>query len=264
MLSIKRTSVNCKSLFFYLLIAMTIVLIVAFVLARENSQRIVRPVPRTLYCAWTGNNEMSSDRKACLETLRQSGLNVVLITPQNLSLYILPSAPLHEGYHYLSETHKSDYLRCYFMHFYGGGYTDIKNTTKSWLPAWEELNSKPTMYANGYAEPSPECVDHHKNAVLDELLHKHYYELIGNGNFLFRPQTPLTKLWYRTLIKTLDDNIQALRIYPRRHAQQTFSPEYPYPFKWAAFSGQIFHPVCFKYRSHLLRTLPAFVPSSYR
>lgn len=243
---------------------LTIAVLVVLLVIPVKSQLSVRPVPRTLYCAWTGNNEMSHARKACLETIKTSGLNVVLITPQNLSLFILPWAPLHEGYHYLSETHKSDYLRCYFMHFYGGGYTDIKNTTKSWLPAWEELNSKPSMYANGYAEPSPECVDHHKNPVLNRLLHKHYYQLIGNGNYLFRPQTPLTTLWYRTLIKTLDAHIEQLRKYPRRHPQQTFSPEYPYPFKWAAFSGQIFHPVCYKYRSHLLHTLPAFVPSNYR
>ena len=72
---------------------------------------------------------MSDKRKKCLDSIKQNiGVKVILITPNNLDKYILKDYPLHKSYKYLSEVHKSDYLRTYFMHHYGGGYTDIKNT----------------------------------------------------------------------------------------------------------------------------------------
>ena len=61
-----------------------------------------------LYCFWTGNNEMTENRKRNIETLQWSGLDVQLVTPDNLNDYLLNDAPLHEGYQYLSDTHKSD------------------------------------------------------------------------------------------------------------------------------------------------------------
>jgi len=95
-------------------------------------------VSNTIYCFWTGSNEMSDARKQSLEQLKQvSDMNVILVTKDNLHTYILPDHPLHEAYKYLSETHKSDFLRIYFMNFYGGGYSDIKRATGSWKPAYE-------------------------------------------------------------------------------------------------------------------------------
>ena len=85
------------------------------------------PVPRKIYTFWTGNNPMSESRQSHFELLKLvSGVEVVLITPNNLSEYILPEYPLHHAFKYLSLVHKADYLRCYFMHHYGGGYSDIK------------------------------------------------------------------------------------------------------------------------------------------
>ena len=64
-----------------------------------------------LYCFWTGTNPMSQQRKICLHTLKNTGLNIVLITPANLSQYFTNHTDkLHDGYAYLSETHKADYL----------------------------------------------------------------------------------------------------------------------------------------------------------
>lgn len=63
----------------------------------------------------------------------QTYANIVLITPNNLANYV--KEPLHEAFSYLSLTHKADYLRCYFMHYFGGGYTDIKAHFKSWQGA---------------------------------------------------------------------------------------------------------------------------------
>ena len=53
-----------------------------------------------------------------------------------LDKYILQEHPLHQSFNYLSETHKADYLRTYFMRFHGGGYSDIKKTSGSWIDSF--------------------------------------------------------------------------------------------------------------------------------
>ena len=95
---------------------------------------------RVIYIFWTGENEMSENRLKSIQQLKDvSGVELALVTPSNLSSYILKSAPLHESYTYLSETHKADYLRTCFMNFHGGGYSDIKKTTGSWIKAFDDI-----------------------------------------------------------------------------------------------------------------------------
>jgi len=61
---------------------------------------------KTIFCFWTGSNPMSEQRIACLENLnKNSGGNVILVTPSNLSNFILYDHSLHECYKLLSETH---------------------------------------------------------------------------------------------------------------------------------------------------------------
>ena len=57
---------------------------------------------------------------------------VLLVTPDDLAAYVLPEHPLHEAYEGLSFVHRSDYLRCYFLNFHGGGYADIKPFHTGW------------------------------------------------------------------------------------------------------------------------------------
>ena len=69
-----------------------------------------------IFCFWTGTNTMSHNRLGCLYNLRtQTDSNIILVTVDNLASFIKPEDPLHEAYQYLSETHKCDYLRVYFM-----------------------------------------------------------------------------------------------------------------------------------------------------
>src|SRR5690606_1936777 len=73
-----------------------------------------------LYAFWTGNNELTENRLRCLESIKKnSGVPFVLVTPGNLEEYIVNEHPLHPAYEYLSLIHRSDYLRCYFMHHHG-------------------------------------------------------------------------------------------------------------------------------------------------
>ena len=110
---------------------------------------------RKIYCFWTGSNEMSENRRRSLDSMEEiTGCKVLCIYKDDIKKYIIPEHPLHEAYEYLSETHKADYLRTYFMHFYGGGYSDIKRSSGSWLKAFDDLENS-DKWINGYSEITP-------------------------------------------------------------------------------------------------------------
>jgi len=227
-----------------------------------------------LYCFWTGTNEMSENRKKCFDTLKNSGLEVVLITENNINNYI--KEPLHEGYEYLSLTHRSDYLRIYFMNFYGGAYSDIKKTSESFIPSIELLEKNPNMYGNGFKEIDggvPDIYDYTedsngepvftKNESLSNELQANWNKLIGNGAYIFKPNTKFTNEWYSNLIKEMDKRLNNLKKYPARSPTEQYSEEYHYPIQWA-FVGQLFHPLNLKYKDNILNTLPMLSLNDYR
>ena len=211
-----------------------------------------------IYTFWTGRNPLSSARRACLEQLEAvSECAVVLVTPDTIGRYILPEAPLHEAYNYLSETHKADYLRTYFMNFHGGGYSDIKRTTGSWKQAFTDMESAPDKWINGYREV--EGGVGHPPAVA------HWRELVGNCAYVCRPRTPLTHAWYSEMIVLLEARLPRLRDNPARHPQDFYRREgSAYPLEWNEMLGRIFHRVCFGFRDRLLQTVPPCVFADYR
>ena len=210
----------------------------------------------TIYCCWTGNNEMSQDRKNCLEQIiNTSECNVILITPKNLHEYILPEAPLHEAYQYLSETHKADYLRTYFMHFHGGGYSDIKKTTGSWEKSFEDLRQS-NCWISGYPEV--------ENGVGYAPHADKWRELIGNCAYICKPKTPLTTEWYNDMIALLDWKLPELKLNPAKHPQDHKNPHSKYPIGWIEMLGEIFHRVSYKYKEYVLNTLPTSIFRDYR
>lgn len=214
----------------------------------------------TVYCFWTGTNELTENRKRCLAQLQQTcGCNVILVTPSNLQNYILPDHPLHPAYEYLSLTHKADYLRTYFMHFHGGGYSDIKQTTGSWIHAFKELNSTDDKWISGYPEV-PHGVAY--GPVTDK-----WRELIGNGAYICKPRTLLTTEWYNEMIALLDTRLERLKRFPATHPQEqgNQADDYlGYPIEWNEMLGRIFHKVAYKYKEHLLNHLPISIFSNYR
>ena len=230
----------------------------------QRSEKVSNQIPKNLYCFWTGPNKMSDARRRCFESMNTSELNVVLVTDENLSSFILPEAPLHEGYQYLSETHKSDYLRTYFMHFYGGGYSDIKKINRSWISAWNDINNNNSVYANGFPEESIRGIAYHPDPHIHKLIHDNWRLVIGNSNYIFRSKTPFTTEWYQTMLQVLDKKLKQLKQYPSKRPQQKPSADYPYPLRWTELLGEIFHPLCYKYRSHLLQTCPMFEKVPYR
>lgn len=210
-----------------------------------------------IYCFWTGENTLTPARKECLQQLIEtSQCNVILVTKQTLHQYLLPEHPLHPSYEYLSETHKADYLRTYFMHFHGGGYSDIKKTTGSWVQSFDDLN-KSDYWVCGYKEVG-------WGGVAYTPLCDKWEELVGNGAYICKPQTPLTNEWYNTMIQFLDSKLEELKKHPSTHYTDSKESGSGYPIEWNEMLGRIFHKVSYQYKERLLNTLPISIFHSYR
>jgi len=211
---------------------------------------------KILYCFWTGDNHMSENRQRCLSDLiTNSECNVKLITKYNLNEYILPEHPLHESYQYLSETHKSDYLRTYFMNFYGGGYSDIKMTTGSWNKHFDDLINS-DKWICGYKEIN--------GGVAYEPVQLYYDSLIGNCCYICKPQSPLTIEWYNEMIALLDSKLELLIKNPSSFPQDCAERGTGYPIEWNEMLGRIFHKVSYKYLDKIMNTLPILIFQNYR
>ena len=223
--------------------------------SRENSRGFppIRGFPiyykmrKLIYTFWTGDNEMSPLRKLALVGLIQnSHTPVVLVTPKNLHNYT--DKPLHKSYQYLSDTHKADYLRTHFMHYHGGGYSDIKQATGSWLPYFDKLQAS-DRYICGYKE-FPE-------------FSKWTGGIIGNCAYICKPNTEFTNEWYNSMISLLDTKYDMLKKHPGLHPQQPHNPE-GYPIGWEEMLGDIFHRVCQNHKAKLMDELPEVVAENYR
>jgi len=208
-----------------------------------------------IYCFWTGDNKMSTSRIECLQQLKETQCNVILVTKQTLHQYILPDHPLHPSYEYLSETHKADYLRTYFMNFHGGGYSDIKKTTGSWIQSFDNLN-KSDYWICGYKE-----ID---GGVAYTPLSGKWEELLGNGAYICKPQTPLTIEWYKAMIQLLDTKLEELKKNPSTSYSDSKESGSGYPIEWNEMLGRIFHKISYQYKERLLNTLPICILHNYR
>jgi len=209
-----------------------------------------------IYCFWTGDNVMTLSRLECLQQLKEtSQCNVILVTKQTLPQYILTDHPLHPSYEYLSETHKADYLRTYFMNFHGGGYSDIKKTTGSWIQSFDDLN-KSDSWICGYKEI-------YGGVAYDPVYYK-WEELVGNCAYICKPQTPLTIEWYNTMIQLLDTKLEELKKNPSTSYSDAKESGSGYPIEWNEMLGRIFHKISYQYKERLLNTLPISIFHSYR
>lgn len=220
---------------------------------------------RKIYCFWTGPNSMSTQRAYGLKTLKiNSGVEVVLVTSDNLNDYILKDYPLHPAYEYLSYTHRADYLRTYFMHHYGAGYSDIKPCVFSWNEAFKTINDDEKCYIAGYKEIKGGIA-----CGADPIVHTNWEKMIGNCAYIVRPYTEFTSSWINELHRRLDILLDKLKECPAKHPQDQpgliingISSQYPVP--WSYILGDIFHNLCWKYRDNIKQTLPLPIFHNYR
>lgn len=217
---------------------------------------------------WTDDNPMSDQRKSNFDKLSEiSKYPVILIDTENVADFILSSDPLPEAYQYLSATHRADYLRAYFMYYYGGGYSDIKLTTGSWESAFADIENNNILMC-GYPEFS-----HHQVAHPQYV--KYWNLLIGCGGFICKSQTQLTSEWYNTIKSIVISKTGALKQYPATHPQecsegngidgvQPHGVRSNYPIEWNEILGRVLHPLVFQYRYYISRAIPRPIITNYR
>lgn len=227
---------------------------------KKDSTIILKNAPEIIYVFWTGTNELTENRKLGLESIRKkSGVAVKLVTPDNLSDYIVDGYPLHPAYEYLSLIQKSDYLRCYFMLHHGGGYVDIKPCLDSWKNLFEKLNASnhwclgkrekfvggvPTLGGNIGAD----CFKYHNNLISN------------SGGFIYKPQSPIAKEWMDEINLRLDFYLPDLKKNP---GDAFGSGNYPIP--WAVLAGHIMAPLILKYHDKVITVnLELFSTKNYR
>jgi len=206
----------------------------------------MQTIDKKLYCFWFGP-PMSQTRQESLQKIKNlnTELDIVLVTEDNLSDYIVE--PLHRGYTHLIPEHKADYLRCYFMHFYGGCYSDIKSPTGSWIQSIQDLENSDCWFM-GFYHPTAVwwCGPH------IHLLASHYKNYLGDQGFICKPNTAFTTEWYEELMQTMGKNYHKLKNSPR-----------PYPLKYKEILFDIIEPLWHKYENKLLRTLPPLDCQNY-
>lgn len=221
-------------------------------------------IDKKIYMLWTGTNEMSENRKVSINVTREKcNVELCVLYEKDIRQIEKNNIPFHPAYEYLSETHKADYIRCYLMHNYGGGYSDVKECVFDWNPYFNQL-SECDKYASGYREfrscdiaTPPE----HPNGT---IIRNNYLHLIGNGNYIFKSNTPLTKKWFELTSKKLDQNLSLLKSNPSSFPQDHVGAIKPngeiskYPLRWAEILGEIFHPLVFEYKEQVLKNLPRF------
>lgn len=204
--------------------------------------------PRVLHVLWTGDNEMSKVRRTCLDGIRRtnSDLEVRLVTPDNLEEHLVPGHPLHPSYARLSYVHRSDYLRCYFMHHVGGGYTDVKLPRQPWGPVWSEFED-PDVWMVGQPEVNSDLVANMAGR-LGRDVQREFARLSINSSFVMRPRTPLTAEWYDEVQRRMDYYSRDLERFP---AVDPMGATGGYRVTWIALQSQVLHPLQLKHLSHV-------------
>lgn len=216
---------------------------------------------KIVFCFWTDDNPVTENRLRNLDIIRRNiGCELRFVTKADLQDYLLIDAPFHQAYEYLSPTQKSDYLRAYFMHYYGGGYCDIKKIDTDWNRYFEQLEKQTDKWALGYQEVGEDGVAILPGDIGIEL-RKHWRRLIGNGAYIFKPGTLLTREWMDNLHELLDAYLPLLEQYPAQFPRDCLGAVYQgkatgYPIPWSGVGGSILHPLCLKYADRLLQGLP--------
>lgn len=208
-------------------------------------------MPRHVWAMWFGP-EMTGNRRAAYNSLKANiGVELKLVTQDNLKEYEIADHPFHPALSLpygsgLSGIGIGDYLRVYFMHFYGGGYHDVKphDKSKSWAPQFDAFEKDPELwmigiaegglgeigcdesYAVGSANPQLSGIKADPRAMqgltqkqgfqgaLCTQVKQGWKRLLSNVAYIMRPQTPLTEEWLRMIEEHLNAKFGQLKHHP--------------------------------------------------
>lgn len=216
-----------------------------------------------LFTIWFGDDFNQNRLNGYNNLLEKTKCKVININKNNLHHFIKKDYPLHKGFEYLSDIHKSDYLRCYLMHHYGGGYSDIKQTSDTWRPLYNELLNS-DYYGFGYNCDNVNLI---KDIKTKNLLKKNFNKLMSAGFFILKSNTEFTKKWYEKLHNKLDFYYEELKKNPAKFSREskngtpcpTWSGgklETKYPIGWIEILGEIIFPLHLDYLDKIIIKIP--------
>lgn len=215
------------------------------------TRETTEPVPRRIFCFWTGDNDVPDVRLRSLESMQavHPEIPVVLVTPDDLAPYVLPEHPLHDAYEGLSFVHRSDYLRCYFLNFHGGGYADIKPFRTSWADAFDRMDGS-DAWLMGVRNPIRLMTPNFTDRRLQRWMVRTSDIRLGQTAYIARPRTPISEEWWRQLNVVIDQVADRLTRTPG--PIRANSPLDGYPLHWNQILAQVLDPLTVKYSRHLL------------
>lgn len=213
---------------------------------------------RSIFTFWLGPSEMSTNRIQALWSIFNSTCcPVSYITSNTLDQWLDKKNNLHPAFEYLSPVHQADYLRCYVMHHFGGGYTDIKPTWRNWRPFFDSVE-KSASYGAGYTEISPQGVAK-VGGDLQVEMERNFEKIIGYCAFIFKAKTLFTEEWLELTNQLLDHKLKDLKSNPARHPMDQTDFQFldgsisGYPLKWTELGGNIFHPLAYRNHQKLIK-----------
>lgn len=231
-----------------------------------------------VFAFWMGDNVIEPIRAAALASLSNTKCEVILVNQETLSNWIVGEHPLHEAFPLLSPVHRSDYLRAYFMHYHGGGYSDIKATTDSWLSCFRAIKDQRALGA-GYTIQRGSIPDLRVSQVegsyylgsfkSTKAINTAAYwatkvvfrRFVGVGAFIFRPQTGFTRRWLSLVERRLDLLLPFLEENPAIAPKERGGLDYGYgpsryPVPWSFLLGDIVIPLSARHGRAILHCLP--------
>lgn len=210
----------------------------------------IKNVPPVIFCVWFGEGSLSEKREKSLSIIRENAheLKVVLITSENLSEWVVDDHPLPEIFSSLSAIHKSDYLRAYLMHHYGGVYLDVKTMRYDWRLLIESINSDSDIWAGGGPEESSANLGPASHANRWNQM-AHYNSILYQAAFACRPNTPFTQEWIEEVNRRLRYYEDLLERSPALDARGQIGG---YPVEWKSLLSEIFSPLSIKYSNNII------------
>ena len=226
--------------------------------------------PKRLFVFWFGPSMSPFRRKALWVLKRKAKIPIHLVHETNLRNWIREGHPLHPAFRNLSATHKSDYLRVYFMLNHGGGYADLKPITFDWRPYFDLLDDTNYQFL-GYPEIDPGSV------AGGPEIERNWQSLVGAGYYIFRPNGTFAALWMNRIHEVLDEKERDLQdnpggYHPRAVRGGVFQPSNrrerglrsKYPLNWTEINGSIFHPLQVEQLGEFSQNLPRVRWKRYR
>eukprot|EP00122_Pirum_gemmata_P000937 Pgem_evm1s840 len=237
---------------------------------------------KMMFIFWFGEETWSSARDEAFHSLSNLEMPIIFIKSDIVQNFEMkpPAFRIHKDLDKLSGIHQGDYLRCYFMRFFGGGYGDIKYNSVSWKNEYNKFQADDDAWLLGVKEPtlggvachdinlvnaSKICNDMSPERITEEQNFENkccsyvkqnkdlMSKLVTNCYYIMRPNTPLAIEWLTLANEALAVKMDRVIKYPPstgRCCLQIVTSMESYPIRWAELHGEIFHPMQMKYIKH--------------